>query len=90
VVVLVGGVGFLRLPGEFERTASKPVREPPSLLIIDVQPSFTPPQWLIDGIRALIGTQPSAATVEQHDESKTPFQKHHFKRTVTLDQLQQR
>ena len=46
-----------------------------ALLIIDVQPSFTPPQWLIDGIRPLIGTLPSAATVERHDESKPPFQK---------------
>jgi nicotinamidase-related amidase len=46
-----------------------------ALLIIDVQPSFTPPQWLIDGIRSLIGTLPSAATAERHDESKTPFQK---------------
>ncbi|VVP70828.1 IS66 family transposase ISPpu30 [Pseudomonas fluorescens] len=46
-----------------------------ALLIIDVQPSFSPPQWLIDGIRALIGTLPSVATVERHDESKTPFQK---------------
>ena len=46
-----------------------------ALLIIDVQPSFTPPQWLIDDIRTLIGTLPSAATVERHDESKTPFQK---------------
>jgi nicotinamidase-related amidase len=46
-----------------------------ALLIIDVQPSFTPPQWLIDGIRTLIGTLPSVATVERHDESLTPFQK---------------
>lgn len=46
-----------------------------ALLIIDVQPSFTPPQWLIDGIRKLIGTLPSVATVERHDESITPFQK---------------
>ena len=44
-----------------------------ALLIIDVQPSS--PQWLIDGILPLIGTLPSAATVERHDESKTPFQK---------------
>nr|WP_180204363.1 cysteine hydrolase family protein [Pseudomonas sp. SbOxS1]NYU04228.1 cysteine hydrolase family protein [Pseudomonas sp. SbOxS1] len=46
-----------------------------ALLIIDVQPSFTPPQWLVDGIRPLIGTLPSVATVERHDESITPFQK---------------
>lgn len=46
-----------------------------ALLIIDVQPSFAPPQWLIDGIQTLIGTLPSVATVERHDESRTPFQK---------------
>ncbi|GAB6406505.1 hypothetical protein PMHK_39330 [Pseudomonas sp. MHK4] len=46
-----------------------------ALLIIDVQPSLTPPQWLIEGIRALIGTLPSVATIERHDESRTPFQK---------------
>ncbi|TBN45954.1 cysteine hydrolase family protein [Pseudomonas sp. BGI-2] len=46
-----------------------------ALLIIDVQPSFSPPQWLIDGIRKIIGSLPSVATVERHDESKTPFEK---------------
>ena len=46
-----------------------------ALLIIDVQPSFNPPPWLIDGIQALIGTLPSVATVERHDESRTPFQR---------------
>lgn len=29
-----------------------------ALLIIDMQPSFAPSQWLIDGIQALIGTLP--------------------------------
>ncbi|MDZ5433342.1 cysteine hydrolase family protein [Pseudomonas fluorescens] len=43
--------------------------------MIDVQPSFAPPQWLIEGIRALVGTLPSVATVERHDQAKTPFQK---------------
>ncbi|NWE45651.1 isochorismatase family protein [Pseudomonas gingeri] len=46
-----------------------------TLLIIDVQPSFSPPQWLIDGIRGLIGRMPSVATVERHDEAITPFQR---------------
>jgi nicotinamidase-related amidase len=46
-----------------------------ALLIIDIQPSFSPPQWLIDGIQALIGRMPSVATVERHDESRTPFQR---------------
>ena len=43
------------------------------LLIIDVQPSFNPPVWLVDGINALLGSLPSVATVERHDESVTPF-----------------
>ncbi len=43
------------------------------LLIIDVQPSFTPPEWLVDGINTLLGRLPSVATVERHDESITPF-----------------
>lgn len=43
------------------------------LLIIDVQPCFNPPQWLVDGINTLLGHLPSVATVERHDESITPF-----------------
>ncbi|MNQ38483.1 MULTISPECIES: cysteine hydrolase family protein [unclassified Pseudomonas] len=43
------------------------------LLIIDVQPSFSPPAWLISGINNLLGSLPSVATVERHDESRTPF-----------------
>ncbi|OLF53011.1 cysteine hydrolase family protein [Pseudomonas chlororaphis] len=43
------------------------------LLIIDVQPSFNPPKWLLNGIDALLGRLPSVATVERHDESRTPF-----------------
>ena len=46
-----------------------------ALLIIDVQPSFSPPDWLITGINRLIGTIPSVATVERHDEAVTPFQR---------------
>ena len=45
------------------------------LLIIDVQPSFSPPGWLVEGIRLLLGSMPSVATVERHDESRTPFQR---------------
>ncbi len=43
------------------------------LLIIDVQPSFNPPTWQVDGINTLLGRMPSVATVERHDESVTPF-----------------
>ena len=46
-----------------------------ALLIIDVQPSFNPPDWLIEGVNRLIGTMPSVATVERHDEAVTPFQR---------------
>ena len=45
------------------------------LLIVDVQPSFNPPQWLVDGIGTLVGRMPSVASVERHDESVTPFQR---------------
>ena len=44
-----------------------------ALLVIDIQPSFSPPGWLVDGINKLIGTMPSVATVERHDEAVTPF-----------------
>jgi nicotinamidase-related amidase len=44
-----------------------------ALLIIDVQPCFNPPQWLVEGINRLLGRMPSVATVERHDESRTPF-----------------
>jgi hypothetical protein len=44
-------------------------------MIIDVQPSFSPPAWLVSGINALIGTMPSIATVERRDEDRTPFQR---------------
>jgi nicotinamidase-related amidase len=45
------------------------------LLVVDVQPSFTPPDWLVTGIRALAKRMPSVATVERHDESRTPFER---------------
>lgn len=51
------------------------IRMRQALLIIDVQPSFSPPDWLVTGIGRLIGTMPSVATVERHDESRTPFQR---------------
>ncbi|CAB3749504.1 cysteine hydrolase family protein [Paraburkholderia humisilvae] len=43
------------------------------LLVVDVQPSFAPPDWLVTGIRTLAKRMPSVATVERHDESHTPF-----------------
>lgn len=44
-----------------------------ALLIIDIQPCFNPPPWLVEGINRLLGRMPSVATVERHDESRTPF-----------------
>ena len=55
-------------PSTTDRNAMRQV-----LLIIDVQPSFNPPAWLVDGINSLLGRMPSVATVERHDESVTPF-----------------
>jgi len=46
-----------------------------ALLIIDIQPSFDPPEWLVEGISKLVGTMPSVATVERHMETVTPFQR---------------
>jgi len=46
-----------------------------ALLIVDIQPSFSPPEWLITRAQILSDVFPSVATVERHDESKVPFQK---------------
>ncbi|HBP6462198.1 TPA: cysteine hydrolase family protein [Pseudomonas aeruginosa] len=46
-----------------------------ALLIVDVQPCFAPPHWLLDGIGRLLGHMPSLASVELHDEARTPFQR---------------
>ncbi|HBP0647357.1 TPA: cysteine hydrolase family protein [Pseudomonas aeruginosa] len=50
-----------------------PMRQ--ALLIVDVQPCFAPPDWLLEGIGQLLGRMPSVASVERHDESRTPFQR---------------
>lgn len=44
------------------------------LLVIDIQPSFDPPDWLVRDATALAATMPSVATVERHDETVTPFE----------------
>jgi nicotinamidase-related amidase len=46
-----------------------------ALLIIDVQPSFSPPEWLVRDLCTLAPTLPSVATVERHDEAVTPFER---------------
>src|SRR5690606_7802468 len=55
------------------------------LLIIDVQPTFSPPEWLVQGIQKLIGRVPSVATVEMHDETHTPFERQLGWRPATDD-----
>jgi nicotinamidase-related amidase len=45
-----------------------------ALLIVDVQPSFPIPLEVLHGISELSAILPSAATVERHDESVTPFE----------------
>ncbi len=46
-----------------------------ALLIIDVQSAFNPPDWLVSGLKQLTPHLLSVATVELHDESRTPFQR---------------
>lgn len=43
------------------------------LLIVDVQSTFAPPGWLVEGCQNLTKHIPSVATIELHDESRTPF-----------------
>jgi nicotinamidase-related amidase len=45
------------------------------LLIVDVQSTFSPPEWLVDGLRRLSANIPTVASVELHDEQVTPFQR---------------
>ncbi len=46
-----------------------------ALLIVDVQPSFAPPAWLVERIGTLLPLMPSVATLEIHDEEKVPFRR---------------
>ena len=46
-----------------------------ALLIIDVQPSFSPPDWLVRDLCILAPTMPSISTVERHNETATPFER---------------
>ncbi|MGE8457449.1 MAG: hydrolase, partial [Pseudomonas alloputida] len=36
------------------------------LLIVDVQSTFSPPEWLVDGLRRLSANIPTIASVELH------------------------
>ena len=46
-----------------------------ALLIVDVQPSFSPPPDLVRDIARLASSMPSVATVERHNEAATPFER---------------
>lgn len=43
------------------------------LLIVDIQSTFSPPEWLVDRARWLAAKLPAIASVELHDEQVTPF-----------------
>jgi nicotinamidase-related amidase len=43
------------------------------LLVVDLQSTFSPPEWLIESVRDLAKRIPSVATIELHDETRTPF-----------------
>lgn len=45
------------------------------LLIVDMQSTFSPPEWLIDRIRFVSAKIPTVASIELHDEQVTPFAK---------------
>ena len=43
------------------------------LYVVDIQESFSPPDWLIKGAQKLADKFPSIATVERHNEDIVPF-----------------
>ncbi|MDT8923519.1 MULTISPECIES: isochorismatase family protein [Pseudomonas] len=45
------------------------------LLIVDVQSTFNPPEWLVDRLRAFSAKIFTIAMVVTHDEQVTPFQR---------------
>jgi nicotinamidase-related amidase len=46
-----------------------------ALLVVDVQPTFSPPSWLVERIGTLLPLMPSVATLEIHDEDIVPFRR---------------
>jgi nicotinamidase-related amidase len=45
------------------------------IVAIDIQSSFNPPEWLIKDVNELAEKVHTIATVERHDESRTPFKR---------------
>lgn len=44
-----------------------------AVLIVDIQASFSPPNWLVRRAQEIANAIPSVATVERHNESRVPF-----------------
>lgn len=44
-----------------------------AVLIVDVQPGFQPPEWLVERCQALADRFASVATVFRHNEGEVPF-----------------
>lgn len=44
-----------------------------AVLVVDVQPCFAPPPWLVQRAQLLASRFSSVATVHRHDEQKVPF-----------------
>lgn len=44
-----------------------------ALLVVDIQPCFDPPEWLVERCQLLSAKFPSIATVQRYDEDKVPF-----------------
>ncbi|MEL7110208.1 MAG: isochorismatase family protein [Pseudomonadota bacterium] len=44
-----------------------------AVLVVDIQASFSPPNWLVRRAQEIANAIPSVATVERHNESRVPF-----------------
>jgi len=44
-----------------------------TILVVDGQSMLSPPEWLVSGCQKLAKRISSVATIELHDESRTPF-----------------
>lgn len=56
------------------------------LLINEVQSTFEPPEWLVDGVRALSAQILTIASLTLHDESRTAFQRQLGRHPASSDQ----
>ncbi|MEX0279386.1 MAG: isochorismatase family protein [Ruegeria sp.] len=56
-----------------------------AVLVVDVQPCFNPPEWLVERAQKLATGFPSVATVQRYDEGKVPFVRQLGWRPDTVD-----